>query len=146
METKTTTKASEFLKERFKYFEDNVFPKTNAIMDAMLNTERLVKAISADYDKYVFKCNGVKFVFDYSVIFHNHGKTSMKSYELKIRHKFRLVLHYHHFIDGNTTLYRFHECGWIQKLKGAVEMIQACDLALVERDFEKRCEKYKKRC
>ena len=145
METKIITEASAFLKERYKYFEDNVLPKTNAIMDVMLNTERFVKKCWVDYGKYVYKYNGIKFVFDY-IVERLNGKSSIKEYTLKLKHKFKTVLHYRYIKGGDIKLYRFHECEWMQRLGGAIEKIQAHDLTLVEKHFEKRCEKYKRRC
>jgi len=141
-----------FIKERYDFFMENIFPKIQDIMDAVANSKQFRACHKKSYGNYKFKMNGIKFEFELYSYAGNKGNRLIEYYDLFMSYKWKKIIRMVYQVDtpGKINLYKFHECDWINKLDSIPAQIQEKQAALfkkeVDKMYKKACKDYGKRC
>lgn len=141
-----------FIKERYDFFVENVFPKIQDIMDAVANSKQFRAYHRKSYGNYKFKMNGIKFKFELQSYKGDKGVRLIDYYDLFMSYKWKKIIHVFYKKDASEkiSLYKFHECDWINKLDSIPAQIQEKQAALfkkeVDKMYKKACKDYGKRC
>jgi hypothetical protein len=137
-------KINEFLAERYKFFEDNVFPKILKIFNTILECEDFEKEYVKGTHECRFKMNDVKFKYR-MYWYYADEKKELGNLYLVIKHRYRTVVDIT-YRSKVLTLDKFHECEWTELLDDIPDKIELIDKQLKEKRFQKYCKNFEKRC
>ena len=80
---------NEFLLERYNFFKEHVFSTTHDIVMALIESPLLLKRCKEDYNRWLYKINGLKFIFYYNLSYDD--RTEWYVYVLRINFKLNEV-------------------------------------------------------
>lgn len=145
---------NDFLKERFKYFLDNVFPDLHEMIVFIAQSKRIYPEITFGFNESSFVKDRLKFIIDCWFTYGREADDkSLHKYRLIIKYKYRTVLRYTWQKDATPspiTLTKFVECDWISKIKDIYEYLKKEDIKLyqkyIDKKFKKACKDFEVKC